>query len=218
MDKIRVLIADDHAIVREGFRRLLEDQPNIAVLGEAGNGAEAVRMAGELAPDVVLMDVTMPGLDGLDATHQIKEQSPNVKVLMLTVHESEEIFFKAIEVGASGYFVKGGSSAELLTALEAVARGDTFRTLRWQARSSDSTREAKRGRGPGEAYAELSDRETEISTFLADGRNNREIGEGLGLSPNTVQAHRARLMIKLGLHTRTDLIKYAVKKGNGHPG
>ena len=213
MNKVRVLIVDDHAVVREGFHKLLEDEPGIEVIGEASDGAQAVSLAKELQPDVVLMDVTMAGMDGLDATRLIKSQSPNVKVLMLTVHESEEIFFKALEVGASGYFVKGGSSGELVSALESVARGDTYLHPSVAKKIVGQYLRGLKQGGNQENYIGLSDREREVLKLLADGRSNREIAELLNVSPNTVQTHRARLMIKLGLHNRTDLIKYALKRG-----
>lgn len=214
MNKIRVLIADDHVIVREGLRTLLEAQPDIEVIGEATDGGEAESKTSELQPDVVLMDITMPRVSGLEATRKIKQQNPEVKILVLTMHESDEYFFSMLEAGASGYFVKGGSSSELISALRAVWQGNVFLypTMAKKLLSGYLQR-AKTGSDDKESYDRLTDREREILKLIAEGRTNQEIAELLYLSPATVQTHRAHIMAKLGLHNRTELIKYALRYG-----
>ncbi len=213
MSQIRVLIVDDHVIVREGIRALLEVQPDIEVVAEATNGEEAVSKTKEIQPDIVLMDITMPGMNGLEATHQIKQHSPDVKILVLTMHESDDYFFKILEAGASGYFVKGGSSSELISALRAVWHGDVFiyptmakKLLR------DYLQLVKTGQDE-ESYDGLTNREREVLTLIAEGHTNQEIADLIVLSVATVQTHRARIMAKLGLHSRTELIKYAIRRG-----
>jgi len=210
---MRILIADDHVIVREGLRALLQAQPDIEVIDEATNGEEAVSKTMELNPDIVLMDITMPGMNGLDATSKIKQDSPEVKVLILTMHEGDEYFFKILEAGASGYFVKGGTSSELISALHAVWRGDIFLYPTMAKKLlSDYLKRVKSGEYR-ESYDGLTNREREILKLVAEGRNNQEIASQLFLSPATVQTHRSNIMAKLKLHSRTDLTKYAIKHG-----
>ena len=210
---IRVLIADDHVIVREGLRMLLEAEPDIEVIGEAAEGQEAVDKTIELRPDVVIMDITMPGMNGMEATRLIKNHSPDVKVLALTMHESDEYFFQILNAGASGYVIKGGSSRELITALRAVWRGDVFLYPSMAKKLlGDYLQLAKDGHDK-EYYDGLTDREMEILRHVAEGRTNQEIADLLVLSPSTVQTHRANIMAKLGLHSRTELVKYAIRRG-----
>jgi len=210
---MRVLIVDDHIIVREGLRALLEAQPDIEVVGEATNGEEAVARTSELNPDIVLMDITMPGMNGLEATRRIKQAKPEVKVLALTMHEGDEYFFKILEAGASGYFVKGGSSSELISALQAVWRGDVFLYPTMAKKLlGDYLQRVKSGQD-SETYDGLTNREREILKLVAEGVNNQGIASQLFLSPATVQTHRANIMAKLKLHSRTDLAKYAIKHG-----
>lgn len=213
MSKIRVLIADDHAIVREGLRALLEAQADIEVVGEATNGEEAVNQTKEIQPDIVLMDITMPRMSGLEATRQIKEQCPEVKILVLTMHESDEYFFKMLDAGASGYFVKGGSSAELISALRVVWHGDVFLYPTLAKKLLSEYLQRVRAGHDKESYDGLTNREREIVKLIAEGRTNQEIADLLVLSVATVQTHRARTMAKLGLHSRTELVKYALKRG-----
>ncbi len=213
MNKIRVLIADDHAIVREGLRALLEVQPDIEVVGEATDGEEAVNKTVEIQPDIVLMDITMPGVNGLEATRQIKQRSPDIKILVLTMHEGDEYFFKILDAGASGYFVKGGSSSELISALRAVWHGDVFLyPVMAKKLLRDYLQRVEAG-DHKERYDGLTNREREILKLIAEGHTNQEIADLLVLSTATVQTHRAHIMAKLGLHSRTDLIKYAIRRG-----
>ncbi len=213
MNKIRVLIADDHAIVREGLRALLEVHPDIEVVGEATDGEEAVNKTVEVQPDIVLMDITMPRMNGLEATRQIKQRSPDIKILVLTMHEGDEYFFNILDAGASGYFVKGGSSSELISALRVVWHGDVFL---YPVMAKKLLRDYLQRVGAGddkERYDGLTNREREILKLIAEGHTNQEIADLLVLSTATVQTHRAHIMAKLGLHSRTELIKYAIRRG-----
>ncbi len=213
MSKMRILIADDHVIVREGLRTLLEAQPDIQIVEEATDGEEAVNKTKEVQPDIVLMDITMPGMSGIEATCQIKQQNPDVRILALTMHESDEYFFKMLEAGASGYFVKGGSSSELVSALRAVWKGDVF-IYPTMAKKLLNDYLNRVGAGQDKKYYDgLTDREREILKLIAEGHTNQEIAELLVLSTATVQTHRANIMAKLGLHSRTELIKYAIRRG-----
>lgn len=213
MDKIRILIADDHAIVREGISSLLETLPDIEVVGEARNGQEALDKARELTPDIILMDITMPGMNGLEATRLVREQNPDTRVLILTMHEGDEYFFKLLDAGASGYLVKGCSSEELVTAMRTVYRGDVFLYPTMTTKLlSDYMRRSHSGSNRG-ADDGLTNREMEILKYVADGHTNQEIAESLVLSVATVQTHRANIMAKLGLHNATELVKYAIRQG-----
>ena len=213
MSKIRILIVDDHAIVREGLREILQTQEQLQVVGEAVDGADAVSKTVSLKPDVVLMDIAMPGTGGLQACREIKKLKPEVKTLILTMHDSEEYFLEIFSVGASGYFVKGGSSRELVQAIQAVSRGEFFlhptmtSLLLTQYQKLVSSDEAKESPGG------LSPRESEILKLTAEGRSDQEVADLLSLSRPTVQAHRARIAAKLRLHNRTDLIRYALRHG-----
>ncbi len=213
MAGIRVLIVEDHVIVREGLRALLEAQSDIEVVGEATNGEEAVSKTEELGPDVILMDITMPGMNGLEATYRIRQDNREVKILALTMHESDEYFFKVLEAGASGYFVKGGSSGELISAIKSVWRGDVFLYPTMAKKLlGDYLRRVRSGQDR-ESYDGLTGREREVLKYIAEGDNNQKIAERLVLSPATVQTHRANIMGKLGLHSGTELVKYALQRG-----
>ena len=213
MSQIRVLIADDHVIVREGIRALLEAQPNIEVVGEATNGEEAVSKAKEVQPDIVLMDITMPVMDGLDATYLIKEQHPEIKILVLTMHESDQFFFKLLDAGASGYFIKGGSSSELIWALRAVSKGEVFLYPTMAKKLlSDYLQRVKTGNHQ-ESYDALTNREREVLKLIAVGHTNQEVAELLVLSISTVETHRSHIMSKLGLRRPVELFKYALQRG-----
>lgn len=213
MSKIRIFLADDHQVVREGIRLLLEKVPDLEVIGEADDGGEAVAKISQLVPDIVLMDITMPGLNGLEATRQIKQKHPSIKVLILTMHETGQYLSEILEVGASGYMVKTTTSRELISAIRTVHRGDVYlypsiaRML-----VGDYLQRVKSGEEKT-SYNGLTPREIEILRYIAEDRQNREIAQLLGISVRTVQAHRVNLMEKLGAHDRTQLVKYAIRKG-----
>ena len=212
MSKIRVLLADDHAIVRKGLRALLEGEAGIEVIGEAEDGREAVQMTQQLLPDVVLMDLSMPALSGLEATRQIKKRFPEVKVLVLTRHANEEYIFQILRAGASGYVVKKAAPTELMLAIKAVYQGDSFLSpaisrpvIEEYIRKAEAMAE--------DSYDRLTDREREVLQLIAEGHSSREIAELLHISEKTVRAHRAHLMDKLDIHSTAELTQYAIRKG-----
>ncbi|MBI2854999.1 MAG: response regulator transcription factor [Chloroflexi bacterium] len=211
--KIRVLIADDHAIIRDGLRAILETQPDIEVVAEATEGQEAVEKTERFKPDIVIMDVTMPGVNGLEATRLIKSENPDVKILALTMHDNHQYFFQMLHAGASGYFIKGGSSAELVSAIKTVYQGEVFLYPSMAKKLlSDYVKKLRTGTDR-DSTERLTDREREILKLVAEGRTNQEIADILVVSVNTVQTHRSHVMAKLGLHSRTELVKFAIKQG-----
>ncbi len=211
VDSVRVLIADDHTIVRSGVRLLLSAEPDIDVVGEALDGAEALALTEALHPDVVLMDISMPGMDGLEATRHIKARWPDIHVLVLTMHRSDEYFFEMLKAGASGYVLKGAETNELIRAVRVVSRGEVFLypTMAKKLLSDYLTRVE----GSVEPGQSLSPREKQILRLLAEGYSNKEIAEKLVLSPSTIHTHRNNLMKKLGLTSRRELIQYARQRG-----
>jgi two-component system response regulator NreC len=211
--KMRVLLADDHPIVRDGLKAILEAQPDIEVVGEAASGQEAVEKVGRLKPDIVIMDLAMPGMSGIEATRHIKRQNPDIKVMALTMHDSDEYFFQVINAGASGYYVKGGSSVELLSALRTVGKGDVFLYPSVAKKLlSDYLARVRTGKDRG-SFEGLTEREREVLRLIAEGRNNQEIADLLVLSVSTVQTHSAHILAKLGLHSRTELVRFAIRQG-----
>ena len=210
-DRIRVLIADDHVIVRSGLRLLLEAEPGIQVVGEALDGNEAIRLAEKHLPDVILMDISMSGMDGLEATHKIKTNWPQIKVLVLTMHRSDEYFFEMLKAGASGYILKGAETSELIQALRVVGRDEVYLYPSMaQKLVKDYLNFSQWGEGSGST---LSSREKEILALLAEGYSTKEISEKLVISTSTVHSHRTNIMTKLGLNSRRDLIHFARKRG-----
>lgn len=210
-DPVRVLIADDHTIVRSGVRLLLEAEPDIQVVGEALDGAEAVALAGSLQPDVVLMDIAMPGIDGLEATRQIKTRFSAVQVLVLTMHRSDEYFFEMLKAGASGYILKGADTSDLIQAVRVVSRGEVFL---YPTMAEKLLRDYfSRVFGDDQSEPALSQREREILRLLAEGYSNKEIAEQLVVSPSTIHSHRTNIMNKLGLNSRRELVRYAHQQG-----
>jgi DNA-binding NarL/FixJ family response regulator len=212
MGKIRILIADDHGIVRAGIRSLLENQPDMEVVGEAADGWEAVTLATRLRPDVVLMDIAMPGLRGMEATQEIHQGVPEVRVLALTMHDREEYFFAMLEAGASGYVLKEGAPEELLTAIRAVHRGEAFLSPAVTRLVLEDCL-ANRNAGVASRFDRLTLREKEVLQLAAEGKTNREIAGILSISIKTVEKHRSSMMRKLGLRSLSDLIRYAIGKG-----
>jgi len=217
--RIRVLIADDHTIVRSGVRLLLEGEADMEVIGEALTGTAAVEMAQALQPDVILMDIAMPGLDGMEATRQIKQKSPDIGILVLTMHRSDEHFFAMLKAGASGYVLKAAETNELLGAIRSVARGEAFLYPAMAKRlMQDYLSRTPANDDPEDSP--LTPREKQILRLVADGYTNKEIAQRLVLSPSTVHTHRNNLMRKLNLNTQHGLIQYARERGwvRGVPG
>ncbi len=211
--RIRVLLADDHAVFSEGIRLLLETQGGFVVVAEAATGDQAVELATTLEPDVVLMDIGMPGMNGLDATRLICTEGARSRVLILTMHGTDEYFFSALDAGASGYVLKEAASSDLVSAIESVHRGGMFL---YPSLASKLVEEYFRRVGSGEersTYEELTAREQEVLQLIGEGLTNQEIAERLTLSPHTVQTHRVHIMNKLGLHNRAQLVSYAAKLG-----
>jgi two-component system response regulator NreC len=210
-DQIRVLIADDHTIVRSGVRLLLEAEPDLEVVGEAIEGNEALAKVDSLRPDVVLMDITMPGIDGIEATRQIKTMWPETKILVLTMHRSDDYFFEMIKAGASGYLLKGAETSELTHALRIVAQGEVYIYPSMANKLVKGYLSSLESKDNSESI--LSPREEEILQLLAEGFSNKEIAEKLVISSSTVHTHRSNLMRKLNFNNRHDLIQYARKQG-----
>ena len=213
MGKIRVFLADDHRIFREGIRSLLEKVPDIEVVGEADDGLEAVTSVNQLIPDVVLMDITMPGLNGLDATRQIKQKHPTIKILILTMHETGQYLSEMLEAKASGYVVKTTTSRELVSAIREVHRGDVHLYPSIARMLVDDYLLRVKNGEEQTSYDGLTQREREILRYIAEEKQNKDIAKLLAISIRTVQAHRTHLMEKLGAHDRTQLVKYAIRKG-----
>lgn len=213
MASIRVLVVDDHTLFRQGIVGLLESQPDIEVVGQAGNGKDALAAAMELSPDVVLMDISMPGTTGLNATAEIKARRPQTNVLILTIHDREDYLYQALRAGASGYVLKGADIHDLLDAVHSAYRGEVYLyPTATKALVGDYLRRARSGEERA-GYDGLSDREREILHLIAQGKTTPEIAAELVLSPHTVQTHRDHIMAKLGLHSKAALIKYAIAKG-----
>ncbi len=213
MSPIRILIAEDHRIVRDGLRMLLQGEPDFTIVAEAENGREAVSRARETRPDLAILDISMPELGGLEATRLIKAESPQTQVLILTMHESDEYFFRALEAGASGYLLKKAATQDLIAAARSVARGEAFLYPSVAKKLiGDYVRRVEPGAEAG-GYGTLSEREREVLLLLAEGLSNQEIAERLSISQSTLQTHRAHVLEKLGLRTTADLIKYAVQHG-----
>lgn len=206
----RVLIADDHPVLRSGLRVLLGADPGLEVVGEAGSGEEALRLAEELRPDVVLLDISMPGKNGIETVRRLKAKLPALRVLFLTMHEEEGMLLEALSAGADGYLIKRADEAEIIQAIRAVRRGDVYvhpamtRALLSQAETPER---------PQEPVEPLTHREIDVLRLLARGNTNRQIAELLALSIRTIESHRANLMGKLGLSSRVELVTYAEEHG-----
>jgi DNA-binding NarL/FixJ family response regulator len=202
-NKITVLLVDDHSLVRRGFRRMLEDEADITVVGEAGDGEEAIRLAQELKPKVIVMDCAMPRTSGLIATRRILETSPEQAILMLSMHSEDTLVHQALDAGARGYVLKNAVDLELPNAIRKVAEGEVVL----------DPQVAKRTALKGERNGGLTTRELEILQLIVDGKSNKEIADQLGLSVNTVAVHRANIMDALGIHKTAELVVYAIRHG-----
>lgn len=210
--KVRLLLVDDHPIVRTGMRMLFQSESDLEIVGEVDSGAAAIAAVKQLQPDVVIMDVAMPGMNGIEATRLIKEQSPSTAVLALTMHEDEQYFFEMLKAGASGYIPKRAAPDDLTSAVRVVAQGNVFlyATLaRFLIKDM-----AEHGAGaPSHTDDLLTQREREVLTYIAEGYTSREIADTLVISVKTVERHRENIMAKLDIHNRVELVKYAIKKG-----
>ena len=210
---IKIYIVDDHSVVRYGLRLLLDSQVDIEIIGEASSAVEILAEVSDLNPDVILMDISLPGISGIEATRKIKKNWPDTKVIALTIHEDEEYFFKMLDAGASGYVPKRAAPDELLTAIKAVSSGDVYlypslaKLLVIDYLVEQGSQENER------TINELTPRQQEVLVLLGEGESNRKIAERLSISPSTVARHRENIMDKLNLHSRTELVKYAIKKG-----
>jgi two-component system response regulator NreC len=210
---IRLLLVDDHQVVRSGLRMLLESAGGVEIVGEAGTAREALEQVSAVRPDVVVMDIGLPDMTGIEAAREIRQRRPDTSIVALTIHEDQEYFFKMLEAGATGYVPKRAAPEELLTAIEAAAAGEVYlypSLAKFLVKDYLSQEpQAKAGR----ALDGLTEREQEVLEQLAEGANNAAIGEALGISPKTVARHRENIMRKLNLHSRSELVKYAIRKG-----
>ena len=213
MAKISLILADDHAVVRSGIRMLLEAQPDIEIVAEAESGRQAVEQVRQLRPDVVLMDIQMPELNGIEATKQIKKMVPGTAVLALTMYEDDQYFFEMLHAGASGYVPKRAAPDDLVTAIRTVARGEIFLYPSLATRLvQDYLKRVDSGEQPL-VYDDLTPREREVLVLIAEGLTNAEIANRLIISVKTVDRHRENIMRKLNMHNRIDLVKYAIRTG-----
>lgn len=211
---IRVLIVDDHAVVRAGMKMLMETDPQIDLVGECENGLEGLNACRTLRPQVVVMDVTMPEMNGVDATRAIKKEMPEIAVLTLTIHEGPDYFFQMLQAGASGYVPKRSAPEELLRAIHVVAEGNVFLEPRIaKDLVADYLSRVVQGTPEQVSYDGLTEREREVLTLIAEDKTNQDIANRLEISVKTVERHRENIMNKLNLHTRTELVKYALRKG-----
>ncbi|HEY8324104.1 MAG TPA: response regulator transcription factor [Ktedonobacterales bacterium] len=210
---IRVLLADDHTILRAGLRMMLDAQPDIEVVGEASDGRQALAEAQRLQPDVVLMDITMPEMNGIEATRQVKRALDSTRVLILTMHENEEYLFQVLRAGASGYILKEAASTELISAIRIVCAGRFYMSPSAQSMMVGDYLQRVRSGEERDSYSALTEREREILKLVAEGHTNNQIAERLFISPKTVDTHRTHIMDKLNLHSRAELVKYAMRRG-----
>ena len=213
MKKLRILLADDHIVMRTGLRALLERQPNLEVVGESENGRETVALAASLRPDVVVMDVGMPVLNGIEATQMIVTQCPTIAVVILSMHADESYVMRALKAGARGYLLKDSAAADLIGAIQAISQGKScFSPKVSRILAEDYVRVLKQ-KGAVDTYDLLTSREREILQLLAEGKSNKEVATALNISPYTVETHRSHILQKLNLHNSAELVLYAVRKG-----
>jgi DNA-binding NarL/FixJ family response regulator len=210
---IRILLADDHEVVRDGVRALLEKQADMAVVGEAADGRQAAQLADDLDPDVIVMDVGMPNLNGIDATRRILAAHPQIGVVMLSMHQDESYVLRSLKAGAKGYLLKESLRSDILEAIRAVSQGRSFLTRKISRMMQEDYIQEMEQRGLEDSYELLTDREREVLQLAAEGKPNKEIAGALNISLTTVETHRTHILQKLGLHSVPELILYAVRKG-----
>jgi len=213
MSRLRLLLADDHTVVRQGLRRILEDRPEWEVVAEAGDGREAVRQAEVHKPDVAIVDVAMPLLNGIETTRQITRKSPATRVLVLSMHADEAYVTQILQAGATGYLLKDSADVDLIQAVAAVAKGTSFFSPAIARVMLDDYVQKLAEKGVTDRYESLSEREREIFQLIAEGKANKEMAVLLSISPSTVETHRARIMEKLDLHSAAEIVLYAVRRG-----
>lgn len=213
MEQIRILLADDHTVLRDGLRLILERQPGFVVVADASDGREAVALALEHSPDIVLMDIAMPGMNGIEATRRIVEKLPRAGVVILSMHSDESYVIRSLKAGARGYLLKDSMKADLIAAIQAVAGGRSFFSPKVSRLLQEDFVRAMAGKGADDSYDLLTDREREILQLVAEGKANKEVANLLDLSLYTVETHRTHILQKLNLHSVPELILYAVRKG-----
>ena len=213
MARVRILLADDHTLVRQGLRKLLEERPDWEVIAEAGDGREAVRLAEQLKPDVAILDVAMPLLNGIEATRQITKRVPGTHVLVLSMHADEAYVTQILQAGATGYLLKDSADVDLLKAVSEAAHGRSFFSPAIASVMLDDYVRQLADKGVTDRYESLSAREREIFQLIAEAKTNKEIAALLSVSPSTVETHRAHIMEKLDLHSAAEIVLYAVRRG-----
>lgn len=213
MKKLRILLADDHTVMRTGLRVLLERQLNLEIVGEAENGRDTIQLAASLRPDVVVMDVGMPVLNGIEATKTIVTEDPNIAVVILSMHADESYVMRALKAGARGYLLKDSAPADLLGAIQAVTQNKSFFSPKVSRILAEDYVRVLKQKGAVDSYDLLTSREREILQLLAEGKANKEVAAALNISPYTVETHRSHILEKLNLHNPAELILYAVRKG-----
>ena len=213
MPDLNILIADDHRLIARGVRRILEEQPDWHVVAEASDGRDAVRLGTEMQPDVAVMDVSMPHLNGVDATAQLAERAPNTKVLMLSMYSDETLVGRALRAGAKGYLLKDSADTDLVRAVTALAVGESFFSPSIVHRMLNEYVDRISDRGLDDRLDRLSPREREVFQLVAEGHTNRQMAEMLGVRPSTIETHRAHILEKLGLHGTAELVRFALQRG-----
>ncbi|HET9192190.1 MAG TPA: response regulator transcription factor [Vicinamibacterales bacterium] len=213
MGRVRILLADDHTVVRQGLRKLLEERPDWEVIAEAGDGREAVRLAEQHKPDVAILDVAMPLLNGIEATRQITKRVPSTRVLVLSMHADEAYVTQILQAGATGYLLKDSADVDLLKAVGEAAQGRSFFSPAIARVMLDDYVRQLADKGVTDRYESLSEREREIFQLIAEAKTNKEIAALLNVSPSTVETHRAHIMEKLDLHSAAEIVLYAVRRG-----
>ena len=213
MKKLRILLADDHTVMRSGLRALLDRQPNLEVVGESENGRHTVEVSASLKPDVVIMDIGMPILNGIEATKQIVNQHPAIAVVILSMYSDEAYVMRALTAGARAYLLKDSAARDLMSAIEAVSQGKSFFSPKVSRILAEDYIRVLKQKGAVDTYDLLTSRECEILQLLAEGRTNKEVSTALNISPYTVETHRGHILQKLNLHNSAELVLYAVRKG-----